>query len=207
METVSIRDLRGATLRERARRGEPLAITNHRVLIGVVIPVSPGWVEHLVSRNWQQVSQAIAEAEDELAGGAPLAAAVVDGAVLQTRESAETIARWRAAWNPAPAAGQQAEPSRVRAVRIGDLSARVIEEAGRAGETLAVTHDRELVGIVVPVTQDLVQYLVEQNLSRVLSNIDLAEKDLRTGDGMRPLDREVESAGPGRQGNGGSVLS
>ena len=43
METVSIRALRGATLRDRAREGKPLAITNHRVLIGVVIPVVPAW--------------------------------------------------------------------------------------------------------------------------------------------------------------------
>jgi hypothetical protein len=211
METVSIRDLRGAALRERTAGGEPLAITNHRVLIGVVIPVSPAWVEHLVYQNWQQVSQAIAGSEKDLAGGtpmttlaelvsAPLTAAVVDGDVLQTQESAETVARWRAALNPAASADEQgteqAAPSRVRAVRIGDLSARVIEDAGRAGETLAITHDRELIGIVVPVTQDLVQFLIEKNLSRVLSNIDLAEKQLGTRDGMTPLDQEVRPERP-----------
>jgi hypothetical protein len=46
METVSIRSLRGASLRESARNGKPLAVTNHRALIGVVIPVAAAWVEH-----------------------------------------------------------------------------------------------------------------------------------------------------------------
>jgi antitoxin (DNA-binding transcriptional repressor) of toxin-antitoxin stability system len=226
METVSIRDLRGATLRERARRGEPLAITNHRVLIGVVIPAAPGWVEHLIYRNWRRVSQNIAEGEDALASEAPmitvqqlvagedpgeepapgwpehggrpdlpLTAAVVDGNVVHTAQSQETVERWRAAWNPALSADRLAAPSAVRAVRIGDLSARVIEEAGQAGETLAITHERELIGIVIPVTQDLVQYLIEKNLSRVLANIELGEKQLTTADEMTPLDREVTASG------------
>src|SRR5579863_8273387 len=60
METLSIRDLRGARLRESARRGRPLAITTHRVLIGVFVPVASAWVEHLIESNWSQVQQSIA---------------------------------------------------------------------------------------------------------------------------------------------------
>ena len=74
METVSIRDLRGATLRDRAREGKPLAITNHRVMIGVVIPVVPAWVEHIVCYNWSHVRQSIDEAEGALADGRPMTA-------------------------------------------------------------------------------------------------------------------------------------
>lgn len=227
MDSVSIRDLRGADLRERALRGELLAITNHRVLIGVVIPAVSGWVEHLISRNWRQVSQSIAEAEKTLAAGesmttiadahpdagdsgpdregrdhdtpdrrvTPLVAAMVGRTVVQGPETEEVIERWRAAWNPPGSAGGRAgcpeEPSMVRTVRIGDLSAGLIEEAGMHGQTLAITHERELIGIVIPVTQDLVHYLIEKNISRVLANIEVGEKQLRTADQMVGLDQQV----------------
>jgi hypothetical protein len=204
---MNIRDLRGAALRERALRGELLAITNHRVLIGVVIPAVQGWVEHLITRNWRQVSQSITAAEKAIADGEPmmtiadaqpaasadddsldrqvipLIAAVINGTVVQEPASREAVGRWRAALNPPGSAGVREnnpdEPSVVRTVRIGDLSAGLIEEAGSNGQTLAITHDRELIGIVIPVTQNLVQYLIEKNISRVLANIELGEKQLK----------------------------
>jgi hypothetical protein len=57
----------------------------------------------------------------------------------------------------------------VRTVRVRDLSAGLIEKAGYDGQTLAVAHDRELIGIVIPVTQSLVDFPIEQNMSRVLN--------------------------------------
>jgi hypothetical protein len=85
----------------------------------------------------------------------------------------------------------------VRTVRIGELSARQIEKAGESGQALAVTHERELIGIVVPVTQGLVQLLIEQNMSRVLYNIRMAEKQLTTKDTLTALgqlsDQEASS--------------
>src|ERR1700723_2945297 len=158
METVSIRDLRGATLRDRAREGKPLAITNHRVMIGVVIPVVPAWGEHIVCYNWSHVRQSIDEAEGALADGRamtalpggnamteaagaggptrppmPLIADLVGETVVQTPRSKETLERLQEALNPRGAAdpengapGHSAE----RIVRIGDLSADMIERAG-----------------------------------------------------------------------------
>ena len=70
METISIRDLRGADLEERAREGRPLAITNHRALIGVIIPASSGWLEHLVFYNWSRIRHSIAEGEQAFAEAA-----------------------------------------------------------------------------------------------------------------------------------------
>jgi hypothetical protein len=67
----------------------------------------------------------------------------------------------------------------VRPIRIGDLSAAQIEKAGVNGQTLAVTYDRELVGILNPVTQGLVQFLLEQNISRVLNNIAQGEEEIK----------------------------
>jgi hypothetical protein len=67
----------------------------------------------------------------------------------------------------------------VRPIRIGDLSAAQIEKAGAGRETLAITHDRKLIGILIPVTQDLVQFLIEQNMTSVLDNIWSGEKKLK----------------------------
>jgi antitoxin (DNA-binding transcriptional repressor) of toxin-antitoxin stability system len=219
METVSIRDLRGADLQERARAGKPLAITNRRALIGVIIPASSAWVEHLVVYNWPRVHQSITEGEQAIAddpatpgadggperpdGGAerpggdndhdvpgrpvvPLDAMVVGETVVQAPASVAAIGQLWAALNPLPSAGRPGggwpEPSFVRPIRIGDLSAAQIEKAGVNGQTLAVTHDRKLIGILIPVTQGLVHFLIERNISSVLDNIRYGE-DLFKGTG------------------------
>ena len=228
METIKIRDVRGKALLDRARKGEPLAITDYRVVIGVIIPAAEAWAQHLICQNWPHVQQSIAEAEAVMDGGGrlttlqdeipgpdsgddgnqrahsrpgktavPLEAAIVGGVVAQTPQSRELIRQLHEAWNLQPPAGGGGEvdsPSVVqdiRAVRIGDLSAAVIREAGANREALAVTHDRELVGILVPVTQDLVQFLIEQNMSRVLANIDRSEEQLESPARMVTLDEEI----------------
>jgi antitoxin (DNA-binding transcriptional repressor) of toxin-antitoxin stability system len=228
MEKISIRDLRGKALLDRARKGEPLAITNYRVIIGVIIPAAEAWAQHLICQNWPAVQQSITKAEEVLAAGGPLVtiqdeipepddgdggdqqfpgtpgkpalpleAAIVDSAVAQTPQSREAIRKLHMAWNlPAPAGpgsdlDSPAAVQDIRTVRIGDLSAAVIREAGVNKEALAVTHDRELIGILVPVTQDLVQFLIEQNMSRVLSNIDHSEEQLQAGTNMTTLDEEI----------------
>jgi hypothetical protein len=89
----------------------------------------------------------------------------------------------------------------VHTVRIGELSAERIEQAGAAGQTLALTHDRELVGIVIPVTQGLVEFLIEQNMSRVLYNIGLGEKQLTTPDKMTTLDQVLDQDTSARAAN------
>jgi hypothetical protein len=227
MDTIKIRELRGADLRERVRGGKPLAITNYRALIGVLVPVTQAWVEHLIDRNWSHVGQSIAEGEQAVASGTsmltvddvaaqadargygegqgpgtpeklavPLVAAVVGGMVMQPPETRETLERLQALLNPpGQVEGPPAEPS-VQTVRIGDLSAARIERAGADGQTLALTHDRELVGIVIPVTRGLVEFLIEQNMSRVLYNIGLGEKQLTTPDEMTTLDQVLGQASP-----------
>lgn len=193
VETISIRSLRGADLQERARRGRPLAVTNHGALVGVIIPVSTAWVEHLIYENWARVRQRIAAGEQVIADAevtpvgcqslVPLAATMVGETVVQAPESEEAVDRLRVALNPRHhAAGAHdngsAESSLVRRIRIGDLSAGQIEKAGLNGHTLAITHDRKLIGILIPVTQGLVHFLIEQNISGVLDNIKLGEDQL-----------------------------
>lgn len=227
--------MRGEALLDQARKGGPLAITEYRVIIGVIIPAAEGWAQQLICQNWPQVRQSITAAEQAMATGqqmtaiqdvtpapgpgpgrnpqggsaagkptVPLDAAIVDGAVAQTPQSREAIRQLHAAWNlPAPADGEDttADPSPVKAirtVRIGDLSAGLIRDAGKNREALAVTHDRELIGILVPVTQDLMQFLIEQHISRVLSNIDQSEEHLESGAKMTTLDEEIRPRTPRR---------
>jgi hypothetical protein len=231
METFSIRDLRGAALRESASKGEPLAITNHRVLVGVLIPAATGWVEHLISHNWSEVRQSISKAEEVMTAGqpmvtiddivsesdaprhrqqpdpdalaepvVPLAAAMLGGTVTQGKSSRETVKQLQAALNPL-------EPSVVhtmRTIRIGNLSAAQIERAGANGEALAVTHDRELIGVLVPVTADLVQFLIEQNIDRIVHRIKLGEKQLKTSEQLTTLD-QVSPPSSASHGGPGSV--
>ena len=235
METVSIRDLRGESLRHIARQGKPVAVTNHRVLVGVVIPVSTDWVEHLLDHNWSGVQQNVATGEQALASGqplatidslaagtrpagagqdldsatlaglaAPVAAAIVGGDLLQTPQSEEAIRALQAVLNPARP-GDSADPANspeptVRTVRIGDLTALRIERAAAAGQALAITHDRELIGILIPVTQDLVEFLIEQAVARARYSIRLGEKQLGTGDKLVTLD-QVTRRGDAAEGS------
>jgi len=187
MDTMSIRELSGANLQEQAQAGKPLAVTNYRALIGVFLPVSADMVRRITARIWSaRVSSSIEEAEqamaDAVASGVsvPLVAAIEGDAVVQTPESMAILDQLRDAFNPAWSTEEPGErPARPSLVRIGDLSAARIEKAGEGGEILAVTHDRLLVGFVIPVTPDLIQFLVEQNISRVLDNIGHGEKQFK----------------------------
>src|SRR5262249_44348592 len=81
METISIRNLRGSVLQELARSGEPLGISNHRVLVGVMIPVAAAWVEHLIDYNWSQLRHDIDTGERAMQGPMPLV--TLDSAVAE----------------------------------------------------------------------------------------------------------------------------
>ncbi len=160
-----------------------------------------GRIEDLIARSEADDPQAAREAYEKMT--LPLVAALFGGELAQAPESKETVEQLRAVWNPPGSKGAQGsepgEPS-VRTVRIGDLSAEVIEQAGLAAQTLAITHDRELLGIVIPVTPGLVEFLIERNMSRVLYNINLGEKQLGTPDQMIPLDHVAGQSAPGSPG-------
>jgi hypothetical protein len=187
MDTMSIRELSGANLQERAEAGKPLAVTNYRALIGVFLPVSADMVRRITAQIWSRLSPGIEEGEQAMAAAVaasglsvPLAAAIEGDTVVQTPESKEILNQLREAFNPAWSAEESLErPDRPSLVRIGDLSAARIEKAGEGGEILAVTHDRSLIGFVIPVTPDLIQFLVEQNIGRVLDNIGHGEKQFK----------------------------
>jgi hypothetical protein len=191
-----------------------------------MIPVTQSWVEHIIDYNWSHVRQSIVEGEQEMADGtpmltiddalaqpsapvldekqahgaperlaAPLVAAVVGGTVMQSPETREVVKQMNAALNPSGAGEGQSEPS-VLTMRIGELSADRLEQAGENGHTIALTYERELVGIIIPVTQGLVEFLIEQNMSRVLYNIGMGEKELKNGDAITLAEALGEDGSP-----------
>ncbi len=221
MDTVKIRELRGTDLQQRTRSGRPLALTNRGTLIAVIVPVTRAWVEHLIDYNWSHVRQSIDEGERAMAAGEPLAtvddilaqpapagarghqapellvplvAAVIGGTVMQPPETTQALERLHAVLNPRNPDEATEGPS-VLTMRIGELTADRIERAGAAGQTLALTHDRQLVAIVIPVTRGLVEFLVEQNMSRVLYNTALGEKEILNSR-MLTLDDALRTGSP-----------
>src|ERR1700753_297481 len=128
METISIRNLRGERLREEARTGKLLAITTRGGLIGVVVPVAAAWLEHLIDYNLSQVQQSIGEAEQQMSAELPM---VTIG---------EVVGQLQGMLNPGQAQPESSRPP-TKTMRIGDLSAKEIEQAGTDGQTIAVTHE------------------------------------------------------------------
>ena len=87
MKTVSTRDLRGSSLRESSRKGELLAIANHRVLIGVFVPATSAWVEQVLDYNWSHVRQSIDEGEQAMTAGMPMA--TLDGVLAAASDAGD----------------------------------------------------------------------------------------------------------------------
>lgn len=200
MRTVSVRELRGNELTEYARKGELVGIKSNRALIGVIIPVTPTWVEHLIDQNLSRLRASVAEGEDEIKRGQMMSVdALLASEPGRTRGSSSDA-------EPAPAPlrfpvervlksvvgkSQDSDANRlpVRTVRVGDLSGREIELAGEMGQTLALTNDRVLIGIVVPVTPGLVEFLVEENITRVMYNITCGEQEIASQDSLTTLEQ------------------
>jgi hypothetical protein len=165
VETVSIRNLRGERLREEARTGKLLAIANRGALIGVFVPLGPAWLENLVNSNLPRVQRSVDEAERAVAADEPV---VTIG---------DVIGQLQGMLSPGHGDAEPAARSPLK-VRIGDLTAKLIEQAGVAGQTLAVSHDRELIAIVVPVTRDPLEFLLDQSMARLRHNTEPAAREL-----------------------------
>jgi hypothetical protein len=84
----------------------------------------------------------------------------------------------------------------IASVGIRELSADRIEQAGRNKEILVLTNDRVLTGLVVPVTQQLVELLVEKNLSRVMHHAEITAKEASEG-GLPSLDHVLRGVASG----------
>ena len=69
-KTVRIGELSGPVIREAARTGQTLAVTDRRELVGVIIPVDERLVAHIVEENLSRIHRNVLEGERELRAGA-----------------------------------------------------------------------------------------------------------------------------------------
>ncbi|WP_320785006.1 ROK family protein [Streptomyces sp. CRN 30] len=169
METIGIREVSGDLIKAAADRGDVLGITNGRVLAGVLMPLKQTTVERLVDQNLTRILQNTREGQRDAAAGG--SAALDD----------------LAAEEPRPA-GRRA-PARVT---IRGLSGTRIEEAAAAREALVVTHGGEAVALLVPVTLQWVEQLVERNLSRIRHSIERGEHEIAAGGQVPTLDELLQ---------------
>lgn len=212
MRTVNIRDVRGPLIEELSASGQLAGITNSRVLAAVLVPVGQDWIDHLIEVNWSRLYYTVTEGGVERDTQTPMVtlAESVAGSQAQgngsaSRETGEglkakiaeplgTVRRLASSFlRPASPDTSGAEPPTMRTVRIGDLSGKLLAHAAEAREILAVTNANKLAAFLFPVTEELVMHLIENNLTRVLFNVNAgaAERELEAqfttlDDALRP---------------------
>jgi hypothetical protein len=174
MRTLAIRELTGPAVRRAADADEIIGITNDRILAGVLIPISPDWVEQLVEQNLTRVVRNIRGGEREMIAAADPAGDRSAGRFTTLNDVLN---------EPAAAA-----PKRMRRVNLRDISGSVLQDAAEQNEAIILTTDRIVAGLIYPVTQDWVADLVEQNLGRVLHNLTIGEKELSAAHPVTTLD-------------------
>lgn len=69
-KTVRIGELSGPVIREAARTGQTLAVTDRRELVGIIVPVDERLVAHIVEENLSRIHRNVLEGERELRTGA-----------------------------------------------------------------------------------------------------------------------------------------
>lgn len=180
MRTLAIRELTGPALRRAAEGDEVIGITNDRILAGVLIPISREWVEQLIDQNLSRVVRNVRRGEQEIT--AVLQGEEQDGNHLNPRFT--TL-------DDIPGHPSAGTPRHMRRVNLRDMSGTVLQRAADQNEAIVLTTDRVVAGLIYPVNQDWVAELVEQNLSRVLHNLSIGEKELTAEHEMTTLDDAI----------------
>jgi antitoxin (DNA-binding transcriptional repressor) of toxin-antitoxin stability system len=180
MRKIKIRELRGSTIEDLSRSEELVGITNGGRLAAVLVPVTQGWIEHIIESNWSRVAQSIVEGQHERLGARPLVS--LEAALL-------------AASTTPHVEDEAAQDPPVRTVRVGDLSGGLLQEAGAEGQIIAVTNERVVVAFLLPVTERLVNHLVANNITRVMYNVARGERERQSGDPLTTLG-EALALGP-----------
>jgi hypothetical protein len=180
MKNVKIREISAKVIEAAAEAKEPLAITSDNVVCGIVIPVPPQWIEDVVHRNLDRIAQSIEDGEKELANGAPLT--ILDDVLSETAQA------------------PQRPP--LRRVGIRDISAKVIAAAAARNESLAITSDHVLRGVLVPISPQWLQGVVDHNLGRLVHSIQAGERELAHGLPYTTLDQVIAPGGEAAAGEG-----
>jgi len=160
-----------------APAGAPLAIVSGRVLIGLLVPVTAAWLEHLIGCNSSRVHQGITEGEQAMAPGTPMTMLDELNRVRRAGVLAAKAGQGAARGVPPVRTGAQVGAELpFRTVDLRDLSAGLVERACEASQALAITSDRELIAIVIPVSRSLTRFLIDRNRCRVRYNIAIGER-------------------------------
>ena len=208
MKTIAIRDLRAPLLRELGTEKSLAGITANRVLVGVFTPIDREWLMHVLTQNHSRLLQSVRDGEKELDNlDDPQDVRTLDDRLKEAAERDATAAIQAtggtlAGWDPLDvvqpvvqpllhalsavrnmAAHQTQEKPRAeaRTIKIRDISESEIRAAADAGQMLVVTERRQLVGIIVPITQQLVAHLIETNLSRIKRSVAHGEREYQSG--------------------------
>jgi hypothetical protein len=200
MIMIKIRDLRGSLIEKLSDAQELVGITNNKVLAAVMVPVTRGWVEHVIENNWSRVAQSIAEGQHERDAGRPLvsldaALAAADASSEPDHEAGQPLIETipgiplvrRLFQVLAHHEDDPASVSPVRVVRIGDMSGAVLGEAREADQIIAVTNERVVVAFLLPVTNRLVDHLIETNKTRVMYNVSRGQSERTSGKPLTTL--------------------
>jgi len=186
MKTMAIRELTAPALRHAAEANEVIGITNDRVLAGILFPIGRDWVEQLVEQNLSRIVRNVHRGEQEVE--------TVLAASDQTQTPASAVPRFSTLEDVThETAASPASPlHRNRRVHLRDMSGKLLRAAAEQGEAIVLTTDKVAAGVIFPVTQRWVTELVEQNLSRVLYNISIGEKELAADPHRVTLDDLVQ---------------
>lgn len=208
MKTIAIRDLRAPLLRELGAENNLAGITANRVLVGVFTPIDREWLTHVLTQNHSRLLQSVRDGEKELDNLADphevrtLDDRLKEAAQKDAAEATQTTNVEAAGWDPRDVVQPVVQPllqalstfrnmaahhtqekpqAEARTVKIRDISESEIRSAADAGQMLVVTDRGELVGIIVPITQQLVAHLIETNLSRVKRSVAQGEREYQSG--------------------------
>jgi len=191
---MAIRELTGPALKRAAEDNEVIGITNDRVLAGILFPIGRDWVEQLVDQNLSRIVRNVQRGEQEME--AILAA--TDGADAPAENSASATPRFTTLEDVARdvSAPPLGALGRSRRVHLRDISGKLLRDAAEQGQAIILTTNKVAAGVILPVTQRWVTELVEQNLSRVLYNVSIGEKELAADPHKVTLDDMVNDEPP-----------
>jgi len=162
---MAIRELSAPAIHAAAEHGEIIGITNGRMMAAVLYPISPTLTEQLVYRSLSRVTRNIARGEQELdrtTGGDPEHDQVATLDDLITQASVPAV-----------------DLSASRRVNLRDISGRVLREAASAKQAITLTTDGVIAGVIVPLREEWVNQLIEDNLSRLLHTVKTGERQLQ----------------------------
>lgn len=162
LERVPIREVNGELLSSAAREGRFVGITDRGQLVAVMVPVTQAWIDQLIVDHMSLLTSGEDSPADMLTGL---------NTVMKTDVSGE-------------------RPTPLRRIAVRELGGQLLRTMGEDGRPVAVMNGGQLTGVLIPVSRQWIDRLVEQNMSRILGGHDVAQQEAATGQ-LTPLEVAV----------------